>query len=356
MINFLYTIFSSGMGARPALPQDRVTSLFQSHFAEFYARFNLPKSFERMIERKNPGPSLAQRYYNHYANIPQAEAPNLEAWEAVTGASVQLTSFIPEALRLGMNEQVNALLNVIRQVAETYDQKYFKHFFLPFLRSFVPVYIEQKQSISTMDSFNIYQWVLSSYSRRYVGQKPPPQTSWARTPTSCSCRDCVALNHFIISPIEHVGRFAVNKSRRQHLHQILDELGKVAYIHETERYGRPQTLVVTKMQTLLEQKRQAWYMRRTEAIKEFNTFGLTTLRDILGDRFAEITGMDDMSESVRHGKRRKMDGGTETGHNRCQSLASSSHAQNVGVPMTETGSAGTKRKIRIHEIIDLTGE
>lgn len=37
----------------------------------------------------------------------------------------------------------------------------------------------------------------------------------------------------------------MGKQRRQHLHQQLDNL-RIDCTHDTERYGNPQTLVVTK--------------------------------------------------------------------------------------------------------------
>lgn len=73
----------------------------------------------------------------------------------------------------------------------------------------------------------------------------------------CPCEDCVALSRFLRDPAERVGRFPLNKQRRQHLHQQIDQ-HRCDITHVTERKGSPQTLVCTKTQDSYERRRKQY--------------------------------------------------------------------------------------------------
>jgi hypothetical protein len=62
---------------------------------------------------------------------------------------------------------------------------------------------------------------------------------------SCDCSDCRELAAFLADPSQKQARFPLAKGRRQHLHQII-EMNRCDCTHETERRGRPYTLVCTK--------------------------------------------------------------------------------------------------------------
>ena len=79
-----------------------------------------------------------------------------------------------------------------------------------------------------------------------VAQVPEKPADFRRpAELSCTCADCRALSKFLADPDQAVGRFSVRKSRRQHLHHII-EGNKCDLTHVTERRGSPQTLVCTK--------------------------------------------------------------------------------------------------------------
>ena len=61
----------------------------------------------------------------------------------------------------------------------------------------------------------------------------------------CSCDDCDELAEFLEHPTEVQHRFKISKSRRQHIHEQLENSGPDA-TDTTERLGKPHTLVVTK--------------------------------------------------------------------------------------------------------------
>ena len=61
----------------------------------------------------------------------------------------------------------------------------------------------------------------------------------------CGCEVCADLRAFCADPAARVARFPLRKELRAHLHRTIDFLG-LDIDHETERRGRPFTLVCTK--------------------------------------------------------------------------------------------------------------
>lgn len=62
---------------------------------------------------------------------------------------------------------------------------------------------------------------------------------------SCTCADCRALSQFLTNPKQREIRMPLNKERRRHLHYAIDS-NQCDLTHETQRSGRPYTLVCTK--------------------------------------------------------------------------------------------------------------
>ena len=62
------------------------------------------------------------------------------------------------------------------------------------------------------------------------------------------------MSRFLRDPTERIGRFPLNKQRRQHLHRQIDKQ-RCDVRHVTERKGSPQTLVCTKTQKSYERRR-----------------------------------------------------------------------------------------------------
>ncbi len=76
----------------------------------------------------------------------------------------------------------------------------------------------------------------------------PPEAprDWAQAVRlSCDCEHCTRLEAFCADPVERVGRFPLRADLRRHLHQQIDG-HRLDMDHETERRGRPYTLVCTK--------------------------------------------------------------------------------------------------------------
>jgi hypothetical protein len=78
------------------------------------------------------------------------------------------------------------------------------------------------------------------------GHPPEPPKDWHQEVTiKCQCLECRALEGFARNPLERVHRFLAATERRAHLHSTIEQYG-LDMTHETERKGRPFTLVCTK--------------------------------------------------------------------------------------------------------------
>ena len=76
----------------------------------------------------------------------------------------------------------------------------------------------------------------------------PPEAprDWAMAANiSCSCEHCVKLRAFCADPVARVARYPLRQELRKHLHRVIDQ-HRLDLSHETERRGRPFTLVCTK--------------------------------------------------------------------------------------------------------------
>jgi hypothetical protein len=125
----------------------------------------------------------------------------------MSDAAIRLPHIFRQALELCPHDQIEAMLDIIRQAADTYPVDYFRYLFLPFLRGVLPVWKENDIALSNPLCRDLYLSVLTSYSRRFVGEKPPCPEDWAGTRVSCHCGDCEMLNSFITNPTLKVGRF-----------------------------------------------------------------------------------------------------------------------------------------------------
>ena len=77
-------------------------------------------------------------------------------------------------------------------------------------------------------------------------QPPAPPTDWSLDGSiPCRCPHCRRLQRFYADPRESVLRLPLRKELRRHLHGIIESSG-LDLLHETERKGRPYTLVCTK--------------------------------------------------------------------------------------------------------------
>lgn len=159
---------------------------------------------------------------------------------------------------------------------------------IPFLRHAQVI----ARANSTNDSYgpllrSLYRKVLEAHIQHYVKTQPPAFENWTRARVHCNCHDCWQLNLFLISPAQDQLGFPVGKSRRAHLHQVV-ESSRADCSHVTDR--RTDMLVVKK-RARNKVAYDAWFARCKEVAEELQRFDPAVLRDMLGRRYEEIMEM-----------------------------------------------------------------
>lgn len=98
--------------------------------------------------------------------------------------------------------------------------------------------------------------------RAATAQPVEPPADWRRdAELGCNCEDCRALSRFLADPAAPVARFPLAEQRRRHLHDQI-ERHQCDCTHETERKGRPYTLVCTKTRASYERREQQYQQDR----------------------------------------------------------------------------------------------
>ncbi len=69
----------------------------------------------------------------------------------------------------------------------------------------------------------------------------------------CDCEHCAKLRAFCADPVARTERFPLRQELRRHLHGVIDA-NRLDMLHETERRGRPYTLVCTKNRASYERR------------------------------------------------------------------------------------------------------
>ncbi|KAL7628616.1 hypothetical protein AAE478_000131 [Parahypoxylon ruwenzoriense] len=200
--------------------------------------------------------------------------------------------FVSTVMSLELEEHLELLTERFTFQAADISEREFKGLWIPLLQMLFTVLEEHKISLSAPRWMQIYQKMLGVYTTTHVGRKPQKATM-VRKPVRCSCVDCSRLNQFLRNPDQQVGRFPMGKGRRQHLHTHLDAI-QADCTHTTERYGNPQTLVVTKVTTQSEAHIAEWWERRLAAENYLEAFDQEKLRIVLGDQFDRIVSMKEL--------------------------------------------------------------
>jgi hypothetical protein len=192
----------------------------------------------------------------------------------------------------------------------------FNRVWIPFLQDLVPALEDNAIPFSTPRYQALFAAVLDAFLTKWVGKEPAKSTSLIRPTVRCGCHDCAPLNAFLASPNQRAGRFPMGKQRRQHLHNQLDA-ASVDCTHVTERFGNPQTLVVTKTTRVADSARREWRARQAKADEAIRAFPDGALRALLGAEYARIVNMEGIrlgsGSAVQPTPRGEVAGGGESG-------------------------------------------
>ncbi|KAJ9637150.1 hypothetical protein H2199_007436 [Coniosporium tulheliwenetii] len=176
-----------------------------------------------------------------------------------------MAELLRDCLSENFDMEAKTILEKVISEADRIDTSDFHTMLLPFLKEVITVM--QAQEIPPTDSRfqSLYQSVINSYIKRYVGMEPAPPPNWTRSPVGCGCADCNRLDQFLLD------------SQRGD------------YTYETERIGSPHTLVVKKTNKSYKDALHKWQARREEARSDIMALGDENLRTLLRDRYEELT-------------------------------------------------------------------
>jgi hypothetical protein len=330
-------------GKQGEMPQETISTIFQELLDSMIATFSL-----RHVPESETSPDIHANCQRRTADVRRAP---------IDGQHI--AELLSVSIRFNLTTQTDGLLESLISEARVVDIRDYESMLLPFLKQTKQVLKDHNIPLCHVSFRRLYQTILISYITRYVGKKPERGINWTRPNVGCRCGDCAGLNQFLSSPSQIVGRFPVAKKRRQHLHQMLDRSGSDC-THVTERYGSPQTLLVTKTHDNLARAVKKWEQRAEEARKWILDLGKRDLEQLLCPNYEDLTIFQAIGNLPTIGPpvtaRRPASVLASISTNQRTSMVDVSGRINQETVWTESSTnRGVKRKAE-PEIIDLTGE
>ena len=184
-----------------------------------------------------------------------------------------------------MSSYAEAILDAFTREIRLIDTADFSSTIFPFLNEVMSLLPKWNIPSTNPRYQKLFQQVLHTYVSHFVGKDPTKSPNWVRRPVRCTCGDCQWLNQFLVNPDVKVGRFPMDPGRQAHLHQ---QIGSDC-IHETERLGWPQILVVTKTSDGIEWAFSDWKKRKNEVKNMICSLGEFKLRQLLVEKHGDIT-------------------------------------------------------------------
>lgn len=277
MLGFLRTLRQSTR--RKQIPKEEGRQLYENLSRTFLYHLNLKTA----TATKAPEPPKTTTWRMPGSTIQDTKSPTNHV---TPEAMIQfLSSLFEDDFR--SHQQI--FPERIRLEARFMQGEQITSLWIPVFQDLTTLLEKHRISLTTPLWRDAYQSLLRQYLLIFVGREPQKQNVAIRQ-VSCPCKDCSALNRFLASPSEQVGRFPMSKKRRQHLHNQLDR-HYIDCTHETERWSYPETLVVTKLTKHLEDVTLKWSKRRIQAEAQLWAFDQAKLRVLLSDQYEEIMEM-----------------------------------------------------------------
>lgn len=235
-----------------------------------------------------PAPSNKRVQYS-YGYIVRPSQPN-EDEDSPEMASIRQTAqnvavLLRHCLLMNLKTELDQIIPKINSQTGTLPIGAFHSLLLPLLGHLA--LICSPHEISSFK--NLFRLTLVKYILLYVKPEPQPPADWTRTKKGCGCGDCQQLDRFILDPNKKVGHFPMAETRRRHLS------GRVSgeYLEDTEPYGSPPTLVLTKTTKGFQAEKNAWQERVDQGFKQLSKLGSReVLKSVLGDLFPLIAALN----------------------------------------------------------------
>lgn len=257
--------------------------------------------------------------------------------------------------KLQIYDHLSTLLRPIIEIARSAGVGDHTEFLIPLLQSLSRDQAESRHSSEHYQS--LFQEVLLSYVRDYVGSKPTPPQDWTREKTKgrCDgssshsklnsgngiCDDCSALDDFLASPDRFEWRLKAAEPRRKHIDYQQYGLDIKTTVDKSEK---PFTLVVCKTDESYRSTLTSWQGKRRSLISVFDSIGLEKLKTMLADHYDVL--MKEYSDVTEQGV-------VSTG----QALGSLSEPQqNKKRGRESTDDVVHAKRVKTAQIIDLSGE
>jgi hypothetical protein len=275
---FLTGLFDVGVSGE--ITESVAHTIFKDVVSDLADQFSL-QSLDQVPESSKRLMTASSWESRHLSQTGAVAAPDCDN-------SKNIAILLCHCLSLGLKTELDQIITkLVREVVKA-PVSLFDVIYLPFLKVLIGMLQEKSLSSPGSPFQRLFQMTLGTYVIRYVRPEPVAPKDWARPPVSCSCGDCQVLNAFLRAPDRQVGRFAVNKQRRAHLHGQIDGSGMT---HETERRGSPQTLVVTKNLAQHHAAHKAWAQRCKVAKDHIQNLGTEALKEFLLEIYGPVMSL-----------------------------------------------------------------
>lgn len=258
----------------------RLTFLFASQLLERATRTNKPTRSAAVEMYKQLTPDLIAGI-----NFLERDA-NSNSEKHLT--ALHLTRLCADLSAMDCLKSLDTLHQSLALQAEKMDPSMLKTVLVPYLKgAFQAVNDRNPSENSSMQQF--CTTVLASFVYRYVGHEPKPP-SLVRDPRGCGCQFCRQIDTFLASPRELSIEVTVPCSKDvSHLEGRFGWWSVPELKTECEKYSEPYNIQAIKTRHAYDQDHSSWLERRDEAQPLINDAAeQPTLRQILGDRYAEL--------------------------------------------------------------------
>ncbi len=224
-----------------------------------------------------------------------------------------ITSLLCLCEKLELYDPVSKLLQPIIEIAHSAGVGDHTEILIPLLQSLSRDLVESRHSLKYYQS--LFQEVLLSYVKDYVGLKPTPPKDWSRQKTKDTCYgslshstfgrnngicdDCSALNDFLAAPDRSEWRLKAAEPRRKHIDNYHYGLDFKTSLDKSEK---PYTLIVSKTDESYRSTLNSWHGKRRSLISVFDYIGPEKLKLMLADHFdalmelyADVTSEKDIA-------------------------------------------------------------
>ncbi|EHS64630.1 uncharacterized protein PGTG_22446 [Puccinia graminis f. sp. tritici CRL 75-36-700-3] len=162
-------------------------------------------------------------------------------------------------------DAANLLEPFIQEITEqcaTFSAEDMDSLWMPFLHELIPVLASRSVSLNTPTYQRLVHQFVKHSEDKAVGPHPQAGVTFAVPEVACTCGDCGGLNSFLRNPSQRVGRFPMALARRQHLERELEK-AQIVCTQETQNYGSPHSLIITKHRTLQDELKE-WTERQNK--------------------------------------------------------------------------------------------